>query len=210
MFQTINEPSKKPRKSAKDLSSYLWRNPWSRYIAALLLLIGFAGGAYGYVLWTQMISTECEQHAVPKIDVNQLIDMKERLVKYQHDKSDDPYLSLSAEELGFVIFTKTEVLGKYEFTPDGLSAHVTVPRPDGSCYNVDFVGLLDTNRGSIEIRPARLVVGELDLTSWFQPSYTVDASSFGEAAEETFANITSISITSTEAQIRLRNRTKIW
>lgn len=136
--------------------------------------------------------------------------MKDRLAAYQHDRSEDAYLSLSAEELGFVIYTKTEILGKYSFSSEGLVAQLTVPRPNGSCYNVDFVGQLDSRRGRIEIQPAHIVVGDLDMTRWFQPSYTVNASSFGQAAEDTFSNITSISITGTEAKIRLRNRQKIW
>jgi hypothetical protein len=207
MFQVIQESAKKPPKEAL---LQLWRSPWFRYTMAILLFAGAAGGAYSYYLWMQALSEDCDRHEPPKIAVSELIDMKERLARYQHDRSEEAYLSLSADELGFVIYTKTDILGRYEFTPEGLAAQVTVPRGDGTCYNIDFVGLLDTDRGSIEVRPVRLVVGELDLTSWFQPSYTIEASSFGAAAEETFANISSITITSTEAQIRLRNRAKIW
>jgi hypothetical protein len=210
MFQTIQEPTKKSRKSTADLSRQLWQNRWLRYGVAAALVLSIGSGLYSYSLWQQSISIDCDRYAAPEIEVAEIIALKERLAAYQHDRSEEAYLSLSAEELGVVIYTATEICGEYGFGPEGLAAQLTVPRPDGSCYHVDFVGQIESRRGSIEIRPNRMVIGTLDVTSWFQPSYTVDAARFGETAEQTFSNITSISVTATEAQIRLRNRKKIW
>ena len=210
MFESVQESKQSPKRPTKENVSAVLGNPAVRYGVGALGVLVLAGAGYGYYLWGSAISTDCEARPAPKLSIDELIDMKERLAVYQRDRSEDAYLPLSIEELGFLIATKTEIVGDYRLTPQGLEAQMMVPRDDGTCYNVDFLGLVDVHRGDILVRPIRLIVGSLDMTTWFQPEYHIDSSYFGGVAEETFDNISEIRFGTTEVQLKLHNRKKIW
>ena len=210
MFESVQESKKSPKVSPKDRLTAIWGSPVVRYGLVAFGVTSLGAVGYGYSLWGRAISSDCDVGPPPKLSIDELVDMKERLAVYQHDRSKEAYLPLSVDELGFLVATKTDIIGDYKLTPQGLDAKMTVPRGDGTCYKVDFLGLVDVHRGDILLRPIRLIVGSLDLTSWFQPEYHVESSYLGGAAEETFDNITEIRFTTSEVQIKLHNRKKIW
>ena len=210
MFERVKESKQPSKATPRESLTALWQNKVFRsfLIVAGIAIIGAMG--YGYTLWGRAVSSECEERPPPKLAIDELIEMKERLAAYQRDRSASAYLALSVEEFAFLVATKTDIVGDYKLTDQGLEARVMVPRGDGTCYNVDFLGLVDIHRGEVIVRPARLIVGSLDMTSWFQPEYRFKSSYFGGVAEETFDNITEIRFAKSEVHLKLHNRKKIW
>jgi hypothetical protein len=208
MFQTIQDS--KPKRTLFGSIVLLWRSTLFRYGLVCLLGVAVVAGSYGYYVWGQMISVDCQKSVAPKLSISQLIELRERLGFYQQERAYDASLSLSAYELGFIVWTKTDIVGDYSVEGENLEAKLTLPRDDGTCYKLDFLGQLNVHKGRIEVRPQRLIVGEADLTWWFQPSYSMDSRSFGEVAEATCSNIDGITFSDGEVQVRLRNRTEIW
>jgi hypothetical protein len=114
---------------------------------------------------------------VPRQDlpIDDVVALVARLDAYRRDPDPRAVIELSGAELAFLIGAELDGAMQVEVVGEALSVDAAVPRPEGGCWNVVYRGTLVIDGGVVDMKPSRLVVGELDLgwRRWIVPSETV-------------------------------------
>jgi hypothetical protein len=145
----------------------LFRRPstWIAMIAAALVVGVGVGVALGWraALSRTLMSARCRPIPAADMTVDEIVDLKLRWKAYRRDPSADARFELSPREAAFLISGEGAASVHLESVGDRLTASLAIPVDGGGCYNVDFVGQVQVDRGVALVDPDRLVVGGTDL-----------------------------------------------
>lgn len=142
----------------------LARTPWLRWVALATVTVSLVFGVGSYVLWNRAISEHCASLPDPELSLEEMVALKWRHEAWQRDPQPDASLGLAVRELSFLL------QGRFDFDlaleDDSGLAHIrlAIPREDGQCWNVDYLGRIGVKEGVATLRPERVRVGEVDVT----------------------------------------------
>jgi hypothetical protein len=147
--------------------SSLFRRPalWLGVLGVGSLIGAGIGVAVGWraAMERSLVSSRCRVLKSVDLQVDQIVDLKDRWKTYVRGHDEGAYLDISAAEATFLLRGESAVGIWLSGRGDRLDAKLTIPTVDG-CYNVDFRGVVTVDAGVATLNTDRLEVGGRDLT----------------------------------------------
>lgn len=160
------EPSE-PKQQRKLFVGKVLVQIWKGRCARLAAVLGAAAMVFAALsltlIYERVGSDSCEEVEIVDLPMHRILLMKRRKEAYQRNPN-RVHFWLSAEELTFILGGQENFQLHLWFSNKTTTADVVLWH-DERCYEIKFVGDVEVVHGEIRLTPAKISIGELDL-SW--------------------------------------------
>jgi len=190
----------------------IWRSQWAKRLMVLALVLVLTVLGTWIWFWRATLDADCRAVNVGTFDFDALMDLRARKTAYQRSKELTPWLTLSPEEMTFLMSDSQGV--SVELATDGsseLEAFIGYP-VTGGCYNLNIKGEVLVENGVLMVNPRIFRMGEYDLSwllSWksieIRPEDLPD-----KAVAEQLQNTRAMKVGQGKLHLRLKDRSVGW
>lgn len=190
------------------------RSTPARVLGALLASAAIGAGLFVTHIYTQAVSPTCDELPVTDLDIPAIVELKDRVERYQKDPYPNADLTMNAAEFNFILRDRDHAYQAHvEVHGDHAVIHATMPRDDGTCYNIRYAGSVDIQDRVATLHGEQVIVGDADITWWFAGADGVQLTADDmpdPLSRAQLENMDDLHLRGGEVVIRLLDRWSMW